>query len=40
MTGWYLNDETDCLFQSKTPYDVWAYKLGYSNSTIEKAVTA
>lgn len=40
MTGWYLNDETDCLFQSKTPYDAWAYKIGYTNSTTEKAVTA
>jgi hypothetical protein len=39
MTGWYLNDETDCMFQSKTPYDVWAFKLGYTNSTTEKAVT-
>ena len=39
FTGWYLNDETDCIFQSKTPYDVWAYKIGYSNSTTERAVT-
>ncbi len=40
FTGWYLNDETDCAFQSKTPYDVWAYEIGYSNSTTEQAVTA
>jgi hypothetical protein len=40
FTGWYLNDETDCLFQSKTPYDVWAHKIGYTNSTTEQAVTA
>ncbi len=40
MTGWYLNDETDCAFQSATPYDVWAYKVGYTNSTTEQAVTA
>jgi hypothetical protein len=40
FTGWYLNDETDCAFQSKVPYDVWAYKIGYTNSTTEKAVTA
>jgi hypothetical protein len=39
FTGWYLNDETDCLFESKTPYDVWAYKIGYTNSTTEQAVT-
>lgn len=40
MTGWYLCDwGSSCVFPSQRPYDVWAYKIGYSNSTTEQAVT-
>ncbi len=40
MTGWYLCDfGSSCSLATKTPYDVWAFKLGYTNSTTEKAVT-
>jgi len=39
--GWYLCDDgATCSLQTKRPYDVWAYKIGYTNSTTEKAVTA
>jgi hypothetical protein len=38
--GWYLCDSgSSCSLATKTPYDVWAFKLGYTNSTTEKAVT-
>ena len=38
--GWYLCDDgAVCSLQTKRPYDVWAYKVGYTNSTTEMAVT-
>jgi len=38
--GWYLCDDgATCALSSKRPYDVWAYKVGYTNSTTERAVT-
>lgn len=40
MTGWYLCDDgSSCMLQTKTPYDIWAYKIGYTNSTTEQEVT-
>ena len=39
--GYALCDEgATCMLATKTPYDVWGYKLGYQNSTTYKAVTA